>query len=485
MSRVCIQILSVVSLTMFKTSLIYVIAGVLAAFLQYITLPMIVKNVSIEQFGVISLLETVVTMSMTLITCSIERAAQRFNFDPLHERSIVFSNCLMWIIASGVVYTAVAFLLEYLKLIHSPLYPFSLPLMIFAGLSAGILNLVNVFMQTNEKPVQYLIINFLKGLFQLGFVFYFIKLCKLGIGGYVLSTVLTSILLICTSLVSLPKIAVRAIRVDLIKEMLVFSLPMVPTVLAAWLVSMQGRFFLTKYATLADVGGYFFWFKITLLYFLCSSTISAAITPTLFRALSQGRTVPDVLDAFVKPLMKIYGLVGVVFVIISGDLARLMGGELYHIQRYMIALMISGYFTGSIMACGSDVMLSYFKQTKLQMTAFLLGGAVSLLANIVMTPYFKVLGVILASVLGVAVIFIFHYGVFRKKQFKFRVVLEAFAWCAVIVLTGVLVDQAEFLPETVWQFLRVGVFSVSLVTCIFILHQIKIFDEPPAKLEEN
>lgn len=470
---------------MFKLSLLYALAGIITQLFQYITLPLIIKNVSIEQFGIISLLETITTLSITFITFSMERAAQRFYFDKMIDNSVVFINCLVWIIIVGFLYTLIGFLLEYTGILVSPFFPYGYVLMIFAGLCSAILSLTNVTLQIHKKPIQFAAINFLKGTLQLGFIYYFIQIRQFGLAGFILSTVLTSLLISCLCLIILPKIVYKKIYLKLIKEMLVYSLPIVPTVVSAWILNMQGRFFLTKFSTLTEVGGYFFWYKISLIYFLCSSAVNSAITPDILRWLSDDGDISQLVDSYIRPLIKIFGIVSIVFIIISDHLANALGGEVYSLPKLMFAFMVSGYFMTSIMGCGSDLLFAHYKKTKVQMLFFLIGVGVSILTNILLTPQMKICGVILSSFNGVLFIFICHYFFLRVKQFKSIIVFDVFIWSSLIVLTGLLVDKNKIIPVSIWYILQGIIFLVLAIYSIYLLAKIPAVKQQQIKFMEK
>ena len=61
---------------MLKQALLYGLAGIIAQLLQYFTLPVMAVSLSADQFGIVSILESVMFLTVILLTFSVERGTE-------------------------------------------------------------------------------------------------------------------------------------------------------------------------------------------------------------------------------------------------------------------------------------------------------------------------------------------------------------------------------------------------------------------------
>lgn len=426
---------------MLKQALLYGLAGIIAQLFQYLTLPIMAGSLSPDQFGIVSILESMMFLTMILLTFSVDRGAQRFYFDTSLSDKHVFVNAQIWLTGSSIFFLVIAVALECLGVnTFTTMPPWSIPMMVLAAWAGGICGFASVYFQVKQKPIFFSCLNLIKGVVFFGLTYFMIQVGDKGVYGFIISITVANLLAALFGLILLPKILVSKIDIFLIREMLRFSAPFVPTVLGAWLLTMGGRFFLQKYSTIEDVGLYSFWYKISLAFLMCSAAINSAITPAVYRYLSHNPDGTALSCNFFRPLIKIYSLGGISFILISGELAKLMGGAAYQLSPVIFSLLIFGHFCSSVMGGGSDVLLSYFKLTRVQMVVFLAGACLSIVLNIILTPSLGVTGVVLASVTGLVFIIGSHWTVLKSKSLPILPIRDVASWGATILLTGLVVN---------------------------------------------
>ncbi len=426
---------------MLKQAFLYGLAGVIAQLFQYFTLPFMAGNLSPDQFGIVSILESMMFLAMILLAFSVERGAQRFYFDTSLSDKHVFLNAQIWLTGSSILFLAIVVALEFLGFnTFAAMPPWSIPMMVLAAWAGGICGLASVYFQVEQKPIFFICLNLIKGVVLFALTYFTIQVGDKGVYGFIISITVANLLAALFGLILLPKIVVSKIDIFLIRDMLRFSAPFVPTVLGAWLLTMGGRFFLQKYSSIEDVGLYSFWYKISLAFLMCSAAINSTITPVIYRYLSRNPDGTALSCNFIKPLIKIYSLGGISFILISGELADLMGGTAYQLSPVIFSLLILGHFCSLVMGGGSDLLLSYFRLTKAQMVVFLAGGSLSIMLNIILTPRLGVTGVVLASVTGLVFIVCSHWAVLKRNSLPTLPIRDVASWGAATLITGLVVN---------------------------------------------
>lgn len=149
---------------MLKLTLIYGLAGVIAQLCQYLTLPIFARNLTLDEFGIVSILESIMFVSMIVLTFSVERGAQRFYFDASLEQKNVFFNALIWITGNSIFCMTIAVALECLGLMaFASMPPWSIPMMLLSAWAGGICGLASVYFQVEQKPIYFSCLNLVKG----------------------------------------------------------------------------------------------------------------------------------------------------------------------------------------------------------------------------------------------------------------------------------------------------------------------------------
>jgi O-antigen/teichoic acid export membrane protein len=429
-----------------RVSLFYGIGGIAAQLFQYLTLPIYTRNLTQAEFGLVALLESILYLSVALITFSIERAAQRFYFDKRLTPKRVFSSALIWLAVSGLVWVLIVFLAEIGSLVSYASIPPGGPLLIvLSAWASGVCGLAIVYFQVSEKPLLFNFLNLVRGSGIFALAYYFIEHNEMGVIGYLLCITAANIMAATFSLRFLTKDWQFSIDPPLIKEMLLFSSPFVPTVLGALLLTMGGRFFLSAFSTLEEVAAYTFLSKVSLAYLMCATAINTALGPVLYKVLAEELDDKKILMSILKPIIRIYGLGAVAFILVARDIGELMGGgAVYELHAVPLSLIIVGHFCSSVMGGSSDMLLSYFKMTKFQMCAFLVGASASVLLSLLLAPELGVTGIVLATTGSLICILFCHCFLINRLPLPSLPVLDIVFWIIGIFLFGLIFTQFKF-----------------------------------------
>tara|TARA_R110001592_G_scaffold160638_1_gene392803 strand:+ start:550 stop:1719 length:1170 start_codon:yes stop_codon:yes gene_type:complete len=366
-------------------------------------------------------------------------------------------------VASGVVWFGLAAIVEATGLLSFYSFPGGGALLIVLGAwASGVCGLAIVYFQVTERPIFFNFLNLIRGISILGLAYFLIEVQKKGVEGYLWSITAANFLAATFSLLLLRKNWQFRFNPPLLREMLKFSSPFVPTMLGAWLLTMGGRFFLSTYSTLEEVALYTFLSKVSLAYFMCATAINTALSPVLYRILAENPNAKEVSLDILRPVVRIYGLGALAFIVIAGDLGELMGGGVYELPPILLSLIIVGHFCSSVMGGSSDVLLSYFKKTKLQMYAFLAGASLCILLNLVLAPTLGVAGILLATTSSLVFIIGCHWVLISRMSLPSVPVRDVLGWMLTILLLGLIIAHFKI------EFLGVGIGIRVLISSLLL-----------------
>ena len=196
------------------------------------------------EFGFADVLQAVVALLYPVITLSIFDAAFRFGMEQNNNKNSVLST--------GVAISLLGTItLCFVGIIISFFYPsIYLWLIIFNAIINCFRTLYSQYTRAIGKTALFTLDNILLTAYVLILNIFFISVLKLGAIGYMLGYTVANALSALFLILNLKKLAYikfALIESDLIKQMLRFSLPLIPNALCWWFSSFGSRFFITHF----------------------------------------------------------------------------------------------------------------------------------------------------------------------------------------------------------------------------------------------
>ena len=229
---------------LFKNFFTFFVGDFGTRILSFLMVPYYTNVLSTAQYGEIDLVNSTVNLILPLITLNLSDAVFRYVMDKTSNKKEILGN--------GLVFSFLGVLL------------FSTVLLITNG--AGSDYALYMYLITVVSIIYGLFINYLKAIGKLklvaisGFIntflfiifnIYFLTNLKLGVTGYFLSTILSSVT-ICVFLFFSQRlwreVDINIARHDkgLIKKMIRYALPLIPTNLGWWIIMLSNRFIINE-----------------------------------------------------------------------------------------------------------------------------------------------------------------------------------------------------------------------------------------------
>ncbi len=396
-----------------KSASLYSLAGILSQLSSFIILPLYTSALTVQEFGVVSMVEMYIFIFMAISSLSVERAAQRFYYEKDiadNAFSFAFSIIFIW---GSLVSLLLWFLCSSLNVefYHQGLFGIALVFVISVG--QNITALAQVYFQVKQKPVFYLGLIICKITLLLSTGYWFIVIQKFGVLGYLYSYVITFSVLACVSVVAMKSYSALAAITSVsargvAKSFIRFSSPFVPTVFGQWVLGMSGRMVLDHFSNQTDVAMYALGYKLSTAIFLVNGALSMAIAPILYEDLSKnGKPSLQVLQ-LIKASNYLLALCGCGLILFSGDLFTPMFGAAYEASLAILGFMVFAHYISGFMGLTSNNYLSYYKRTVTHMVCFLISALVHIILSIALVPLVGVYGVVWASIVSMLVLLTLH-----------------------------------------------------------------------------
>ncbi|HVS39943.1 MAG TPA: lipopolysaccharide biosynthesis protein [Gemmataceae bacterium] len=235
-------------------------------------------------------------------------------------------------------------------------------------------------------------------------------------------------------------------KLDQVRGLVRFAVPMLPVGLCFFILQNGDRFFLLRWCGPAEVGVYSLGYKVA----LAVSTFSLAPLYMVWSArMYKAAEAPDAPRVFGRVFTRILGaflLVGLAAALFQDEAAAVLGGAKYAGAAAIVApVVLAGFFQSAAALMDSGFYVR--RRTDLKLWITLAATAVILVLYIVLIPLYGAMGAAFATVAGFAFL---AAGTWWATQRIFRVQYE---WSRLLDLLGLAAGLwlvSRFLPAAPW-----------------------------------
>lgn len=388
---------------------IYAIGNFGSKAIQFILLPLYTNYLSKEAYGTIDALTQVISVIVPVLTLSIYDAVLRFSMDRTYSPLEVLS-CAARLIAINSGIFAAASVVVYLFMPSYYIF-FVLVLAFLNACRSTIGNYLRAMDQIKIYSASGLTLTFVLA----GLNIYFIACRGMAIDGYFYSMIAANVVSIVVMLPLMPSPGkyVRHKRESvLLNAMLRYSLPLIPNTLLWWTISAANRPFLVKYHGISESGLFAVATKIPTIITIAMNMFVQAWQITAIEEYDK-----EDRDAFYSEL---YGLTqmllfmlcyGLIFVLPA--VWKIIGSE-YSLSMYYVPLITLSVVYSSMSSFLGSIYL-VVKRTQGVLWSTLLGGTITMLANVLLIPRFSGFGACVSLLAGFAVVWGYRIVDLRKS----------------------------------------------------------------------
>ena len=266
-------------------SLIYGVSGMVTRFVSVFLVPVYTRIFDPSDYGVVSLVVTLAALLNILLILSLDNSMGRWYYDSEDEdERKVTLNCFLW----SCIATAVLFALPAAVFSHflansilresrtEPLLVLmaaNLPLAVFSTFTTNVLRMQRRAVATTAFTLTTSLLN-------IGLNILFVVVLRKGIVGIFYAQLISSAVAVVWTIVLFRKqISPRAFRIKQWREMLFFSLPLVPGSVAFWMINLSAAYFIQMMNDTREVGLYYIGANIASVLALLSGAFQMAWGP--------------------------------------------------------------------------------------------------------------------------------------------------------------------------------------------------------------
>lgn len=370
--------------------------------ISFVFVPFYTAVLTTVEYGISDLITTTVTLLLPFFTMTIFESMMRFPLDKEYDPKKVWQiGCkveaigfLIFLILSPILFLTV--LKDY--------YIF----VVAYYLVTSINRCVSYFVRGINKVKVFAIAGALQTAFIVTFSLLFLLVFKFGIIGYLLAHVIASILATSYMVIAarVYKYGFKIIGVDkqLEKEMLGYSVPMMPNSVAWWIANASDRYILTWFVGTAATGIYSIAYKIPTIISALTSIFGNAWKLSAVEDFGSEKSRNFFSDIFSK--MTVLMLLAASFLmVINKPLARILfSKDFYRAWQCVPILLIASVMHAYSEFYGSIYTSAY--KTKFLIISTAIGSVVNIILNLILIPTYHGIGASVATLIGYAVIWL-------------------------------------------------------------------------------
>jgi O-antigen/teichoic acid export membrane protein len=457
-------------------SLVYGIGSIVLKGLSFLLIPLYTRYLSTTDYGIIAITGSVITVLSIIFSLELRGSIAYFYFNANGEQQRRRTNGSIWL-AMVMIALIMAILAElngcrifgliYKEIPYQPYFRMAVWTAFFLIFAQMPMNLF----QVREKPVYYITLTVISTLLNLVLVIFFVVIRKMGAYGYLLGSLLSAALMIVPySVIALRQISF-AFDWKIIKSVLLYSLPLVPHSLSAWILDLSDRSILEKFVPMGDIGIYSLGSQFGSLIALIASAINFAWVPFIFRLFEQD---PENASKRIASLVTYYVLflsfICLGLELFVRDILQFMAAPAYHAAYLVTYWVLAGQFLTALYYIPVNF-LFLKKKTQWIPLITITSGIVDIGLNFLLIPQYGYLAAAWAGVISkifmLVIVFVLTLRIIQIP-YEYRRVALMIGWMVCIVFIGMLMPSYSEITHIFVGLFLIIAYPVGLIVFGFL-----------------
>jgi O-antigen/teichoic acid export membrane protein len=388
-------------------SAIYGLGGVANQALAVILVPIYANVLGVQDFGVMALVNTTLSLATTTVTLALPQAFFRsylMEHDDVAGRARVLSTALglrlLVSVAGLLLLLLLAFPLTGLLFGDES----RLPLMLLIGpiVFSDTLNLIPLsLLRAERQPAAYAALSFSRAVLGSVMIIIFVVGFRLGVLGVVLGALVAAVTVAVIGVAILGRAGRLHVAVDrqLASHMLAFSLPLVPASIASWTLNLSDRYLIGAFQGHAAVGVYAAGYTIGLVVnALVVAPFSLAWGATFWQ-ISKSPRAPEIYARVMAGFVVAASFIALVLSAAATDGLRILFKPAFEEGRFVVPFSAFAYVLYGVYTVGATG-INVEGRTRVLPVTTGIAAAVNVALNLLLIPWVGYIGAAAATVVS-------------------------------------------------------------------------------------
>lgn len=386
-------------------SFIFAIGNMGSKLISIILVPFYTYYLSTTQYGTVDLIMTTATMLLPIVSASIFEAVLRFIMDKEKSQKFVMTNTILIAIIGLLIAFSIYPILSFFNVFGNYLIFLYLILLlqIFERILAQYTRAIG---KIKIFAINGILLTLATGLFNILFLAYF----DFGMEGYFWGIIIANFISIIFMFIitkAYNDISFSLIDKTMIKELLVFSVPMIPNSLMWWLINASSRYFILIFVGVGANGLFAVASKVPSLINIINQIFTQAWQISAIEEYKNKNKSAFYTNVFTYLSSVLFIGSSVVIVLVKILFLSFFSATYYDAWIVVPFLLLGTIFSSFSAFLGTNYIVA--KQTKGVFKTSVYGGLISLMLNVVFIPIFGIVGAGISSMISFFIIFIIRY----------------------------------------------------------------------------
>ena len=421
----------------------------------FLMVPMYTNILLPEEYGEIDLILSVAGMISPFVACGIHEGIMRFALDKDADHSLVLSIGLRFFSITSIAFLLICALLKAFPIIGDNawfLYGYCV--------LNELMTIMLCYIRGCDNTRLYSFLGFLSALFTALLNILFLVVLKMGLNGYKVSMLLSPV---CTMVIAflmgrvIDDIHLKKWNSKLAREMLSYSLILIPNALLWWCINASDRFFVSYMCGTAENGLYAVSYKLPTLLSTVASIFMQAWQMSAIKEHEEQQSGKFSQDVYEMLTVIMGGATMVLMLLNRPILLFYVGSQYQEAWIYSPPLMMS-FFVGAFGTFWGSFYIAEKKMGK-YLTSAIAGAVVNIALNYGLISLMGTIGAAIATLISYVIVMIVRaIGIQKKVQIPFinKYFVSTFV-CSFIVMA------ATYLPM-LWTYVVGGMTLISYIT---------------------
>lgn len=354
--------------------------------ISFFMIPLYTSVLTRVNYGKVDLVTTTINLLIPIITLQIVDATFRFGMDSRYNKKQVLSSSIIILLISTLFSLCLIPLFKYLSFTKDILNYFYLILVLNM-----FMQIIKQFIRSIDKVVIYAFSDILYTLSFVIFNIIFLVYKKYGISGYFMSFIISDIISMLFIIITCriyKYIDFKNVNKTIIKEMLLFSIPLIPNVLSWWVMNVSDRYTLTFYLGLASSGIYAISCKIPTIISMANDIFYNSWQISAISEFNSNDKESFFTNMFNLNFTLLVLLTSFIIVILKPLFSIWVSKDFYEAWKYTPFLLMGAIF--SSLSCFFGVGYIATKKTKGAFYTSIIGALVNLTIDLIFIPYWGI-----------------------------------------------------------------------------------------------
>lgn len=392
-------------------ALVYTIGSMITPAMGLILLPIYTSYLTPGEYGTITTIQALAGVLQLIMLLSLHGAIARLYYEFLEkpkEQEKYLGSIFLFVLLFSSALSIFLFVLKpfignllFGSILLDPFYFYFIILSFFTSLSSIFLSIIRV----KERPWS-LVGGYALKSFLLLFISLFV-IIKLGMGasGALLASIIAEGVVLLVYLFICKRDMTFLISKSYVWMSLSYSIPLLPHTLSNWFIVASDRIILEKFISLDQLGYYSLAAQMSTVLRMLYMSINSAYVPRYNLLQKQGKSASaEKMNTYFLVIILITGIVAIVC---SGFLLRLMASESYYpAQRFLPFLLIGEMIQGINFIIAAKLL--YSKKTGSVSASSLIAAAINIVINLSLIPVIGVWGAVVSTIAAECIRFSFN-----------------------------------------------------------------------------